>query len=81
MSTEKRKELPQSLARKRSRKAPEIVGYSVPEVCWLLGVSHNTVRSMVARGELKAERAGNLWRILADDFHRKYGPAIQELTT
>ena len=81
MSTQKRKELPPSLAPKKARKPPGIVGYSIPEVCGLLGVSHNTVRNMVARGELKAERVGILIRILADDFHKKYGPAIQDLTT
>ena len=80
MSTQKRKEPAPSQAPKKARKAPGIVGYSIPEVCNLLGVSHNTVRHMVARGDLKAERHGNLWRILADPFHKKYGPAIQDLT-
>lgn len=81
MSTQKRKEPAPSQERKKARKPPGIVGYSIPEVCKLLGVSHNTVRHMVARGELKAERAGSLIRILAGPFHTKYGPAIQDLTT
>jgi transposase len=54
MSTQKRKEPAPSQERKKARKPPGIVGYSIPEVCKLLGVSHNTVRHMVARGELKA---------------------------
>jgi excisionase family DNA binding protein len=58
------------------RKIQGVVAYTVPQVSGLLGVSENTVRDMLGRGELEYERAGRLIRILAGPFHAKYGTAV-----
>jgi len=38
------------------------------EVCDMLGVSPNTIRSMVERGELRALKIGNQLRFRRDDI-------------
>jgi excisionase family DNA binding protein len=63
-------------SRKKRETMVGVVGYSVPEVGALLGVSANTVYSMIERGELESARVGRLIRVLAGPFHAKYGDAI-----
>lgn len=42
--------------------------YTVEEVAGILRVSEATVRNLIERGELKAFRAGNQWRIREKDL-------------
>ncbi len=42
--------------------------YTIEEVAKILRVSTATVRNLIERGELKAFRVGNQWRVKKEDL-------------
>ena len=56
---------------------------SIAEYAALVGVSHKTIRGMVARGELVAHRFGRVLRIDPDEAHEatRYRPRDRRDTT
>ena len=53
--------------------------YSIYEVSELLGLHHNTVRTMIKRGELPAKKLGLNWRIKGADLERFVSPVKEEV--
>jgi excisionase family DNA binding protein len=54
-----------------------VLGYTVAEVAHMLRVDEETVRTMIGRGEIAAERVGKRkFRISPEPLHRKYGPPV-----